>query len=60
MLELATEIRKKCSILSICQSIVENDLGKLYSTDTALLKNLDNLSSENTSELFSLLIEMID
>ena len=59
MLKLATEIRRKCSVLSICQSIVANDLGKLYCNDTALSKKLNNLSPESVSALMPILAEMI-
>lgn len=59
MLELAMEIRRKCSVLSICQSIVANDLSWLYCNDTALSKKLDNLSTEYVSDLMPLLAEMI-
>ena len=59
MQELAKEIRRKCSLLSICQSIVANDLGKLYCNDTALSKKLDNLSTESVSDLMPMLAELI-
>lgn len=59
MLELACEIRRKCSLLSICQSIVFNDLNWLYFNDNALSKKLDSLSAESVSTLIPMLAKMI-
>lgn len=59
MLELAMEIRKKCSLLSICQSIFFNDLDWLYYNDDALSEKLGSLSTESVSDLMPILAEMI-
>lgn len=59
MLDLALEIRKKCSLMSICQSIVNNDLGELYYNDATLSEKLGNLSTDSVSALMPLLAEMI-
>ena len=59
MSELAFKIRRKCSLLSICRSIVSHDLKDLYCDDVALLKELANLSEEDVSALIPLLTEMI-
>ena len=59
MLELAQEIRGKCSVLSICQSIEANDLSRLYFNDSTLSQKLANLSSDLVSALMPMLAEMI-
>ena len=59
MLDLALEIRKKCSLMSICKRIVNNELGELYYNDATLSEKLGNLSTDSVSALMPLLVEMI-
>lgn len=59
MLELATEIIRKCSLISICCCIISNNLDLLCDNDSTLSKKLSNLSPESVSTLMPILAEKI-
>lgn len=53
------EIKKKCSLLSICNCVGNNDFTRLYHIDSELGKQLDDLSDDSKTALMSILSGMI-